>query len=684
MIKLESLKSRIIAGMVGLSLATAVVIGGISVYKSSQIISDSAKEMLMISSKNKSNEIYNDLKQVEKNVNLLGSFVKYSTIIKTRADMAILKASPESEYSKIRIYAKELGENTKWAKGSYFYFDQKYAPNYDGAWYVKNENGFEREIANSPIDPEEGTWYYDPIKEKTGIWAEPYVDPDLDISMITFSAPFYKNGIFLGVAGIDITLDELNKIVKAINIYKHNQAFVIDKNFNFIAGSSFKVGDNILKVKKGFYSFLDEELKKKKTGFFEKNNKIITFSTLPNGFVLIIEVPLSEVLSEVNNMMFILIVMGIIAVAVSSFIAVKIGERIAQPIENLVSTSLKLADNDLTVNIPEDSSESEIGELNRAFKKFAGNLKGLVKQINNTVEEFAKGVDTISYATDETSHSSQLITASIGQLASGSSDQANNVNESVINIEEMNTAIQGILNTMEKTAELSVETENNATEGSNKAHIAALSSKEVKKSANQAAVEINMLGKLSLDIGVIVDLIKGIASQTNLLALNASIEAARAGEHGKGFAVVAGEVKKLAQQSAEATDKITRMIKEIQTKTSTTVITMEKTTKDIDGSLIQIQEVEASLKNIAQASISTSEHIKGVVKQVNTLAENARNITSMMENISAITQESAASTEEISNISQEQTASLEEINASCQLLLEASKNLRELIYTFKI
>ena len=690
MIKLESLRSRIIASMVGLSLLTAITIGSISVLKSSQIISNSAEELLLISSKNKSNEIYNDLKQVEKNVTLMGSLIESASSIQNKNDMNSLRSRSvaETEYSKIRVYVKKLGENTKWCMSSYFYYDQNYIPSFDGAWFVGKDGNFERKISNSEITHKDGGYYWIPVETGKGAWAAPYIDSDLKMAMVTYSVPVYKNGFLLGLSGMDITLDNLNKIVKNINIYKNNNAYIIDNNFNFIAGDKFKTGDNFLQVQNGLYKFLEKSLKKEKAGFVEYNSggvhRIISYSALPNGFILLIDVPISEVLSEMNNMIYILLLVAILAVAITCFIAFKLGHKISKPIEDLSDVSLKLAENDLNVCIKEDSSASEIGKLNRAFSKFINNFKNLISQVNKTVEEVLAGSKGISIATEQTSKGAGQVALSISQLASGSQEQARHVNESVQCVEEINNSIQVILKTMDETVNIAKTTEDNANKGSVKANVAATSSKEVKDSADEVALEIADLGKLGSEIGVIVELIKGIATQTNLLALNAAIEAARAGEHGKGFAVVADEVKKLATQSAEATDKITVMIKQIQNKTVNAVHTMQKTTKDIDTSLKHIEDVETSLKEIATASVSTTDKIKESADKITDLANNADNVVNMMENISAITEQAAASTEEIASVSQEQTQSLEKININSQTLAKAAQNLQELISTFKI
>jgi len=90
------------------------------------------------------------------------------------------------------------------------------------------------------------------------------------------------------------------------------------------------------------------------------------------------------------------------------------------------------------------------------------------------------------------------------------------------------------------------------------------------------------LSEHTQQIGSTVGIVEDIAEQTNMLALNAAVEAARAGEHGKGFAVVAGEIRKLADESKQATTKITSLIKDIQQATNSTVMATEEGSKEIE------------------------------------------------------------------------------------------------------
>jgi len=128
---------------------------------------------------------------------------------------------------------------------------------------------------------------------------------------------------------------------------------------------------------------------------------------------------------------------------------------------------------------------------------------------------------------------------------------------------------------------------------------------------------------ISNNIGIVED----IAEQTNMLALNAAVEAARAGEHGKGFAVVASEIRKLADESKQATTKIIELIREIQNATNSTVMAAEEGSKEIETGVnitIKISENISELKtNINQ----TVEEVYKILSALNTQFDNAEYVS---------------------------------------------------------
>lgn len=340
-------------------------------------------------------------------------------------------------------------------------------------------------------------------------------------------------------------------------------------------------------------------------------------------------------------------------------------------IENSLS---KIAQGDLTVNVSCDNKD-EIGDISKLINSTVSNLNSLLRTVDLSAKEISDTVLAMSQAADQTAQGSQQVANSINHLAGGAQEQAFSINESLNNINIINKSIQNILADSANTVKISKNNENNAIDGKNQAGKAITKINQIKTSSAEISGTIDALGQLAADIGQIVDLIKGIASQTNLLALNAAIEAARAGDHGKGFAVVADEVKKLAEQSENATDKIIAMVKEIQSKTSSAVGSMDNGLTEVAEGVVIIEDTGKTLEQILGEAKETSRNVDQISSEISALATNSDKVVGLMESLYAIVEESSASAEEISSVTEEQTASMQEVNASAQNLSGIVENL---------
>ena len=167
-----------------------------------------------------------------------------------------------------------------------------------------------------------------------------------------------------------------------------------------------------------------------------------------------------------------------------------------------------------------------------------------------------------------------------------------------------------------------------------------------------------MLESRSQEIGDILNIISGISSQTNLLALNASIEAARVGEEGRGFAVVAGEVRKLAEQSEQATSQVGVLIQEIQAGIKQAVQAMEQGTSEVDTGLSVADQTGQLFDEILEAAKKVSHQIQEVSSATEEISAGTEEMTATADDLSASVSKTADSSEKISVSVDEQKASL--------------------------
>lgn len=138
--------------------------------------------------------------------------------------------------------------------------------------------------------------------------------------------------------------------------------------------------------------------------------------------------------------------------------------------------------------------------------------------------------------------------------------------------------------------------------------------KTLKQKIEIIAELILELSEHTQQIGNIIGVVEDITEQTNMLALNAAVEAARAGEHGKGFAVVASEIRKLADESKQATTKITSLIYDIQQATNSTVMATEEGTKEIESGVALALQIAQSIDGLRNTINETVESVDNIVK----------------------------------------------------------------------
>lgn len=307
---------------------------------------------------------------------------------------------------------------------------------------------------------------------------------------------------------------------------------------------------------------------------------------------------------------------------------------IARMVIGMTKAMTRLADGDVTVEIPGADQRDEIGKMAEAVQVFKGNLLRIqdeqVSKMQAAEEERQKRErlvhlvntlqENVQSVVNAVSSSAQLMENNASNMLHIAEDTSRQVvavvstsNQASLNMQSVTDSANMLLNSV-TTIEKRV---------ASSADIATAGVREVERT-NEV---ISGLSNAAQRIGEVVKLIGAIAGQTNLLALNATIEAARAGEAGKGFAVVASEVKGLANQTAKATEEISQQIIEMQTATSSAIDAIRTTGRTITS-------IHDTVDKIMHAVSDQRVSITGIVDVVHQTASGTAEVTQSIATVS--------------------------------------------------
>ena len=267
--------------------------------------------------------------------------------------------------------------------------------------------------------------------------------------------------------------------------------------------------------------------------------------------------------SSVNRIVF-EIITYCLGIAWSCILAAIFSVIIVKPMQKLEQTATRVAEGKIGEDVDMPKTNDEIRSVAEAFQLMLVNLRGMVEGIDNN---FQKTNDTIRHLSKQTAAAraeASNIASTVGQISRGADASASAVQETVEAIEDVKDLAGEVNNLAVNSAEKSHVIIQNLSNTTDSIQGLVAGIKHIASGNEQALQSIQELETNAQQVGRIIGLVGDIAAQTNLLALNASIEAARAGEHGKGFAVVAEEVRKLADESANAVQGITDLIQTIQ------------------------------------------------------------------------------------------------------------------------
>lgn len=522
-----------------------------------------------------------------------------------------------------------------------------------------------------------GRSWYSCIETKQTILTEPYVDSTNGKMVLSAAAPVYDDvtGDILGAVGMDITLDQMTKLMSEYKIGRkgyilllsgdgmivyHPQNDMIQQNIKDI-----NISENAVKAaassKNVFLRFKTDGTLK--YGFLQHAGD--------TGYIVLSSLPSSEYYATLFAMVLALILIFAAGIALIAFSIRKSSASLTRPIMDLNHTAQQLAAGDLDVTL-HITSQDEIGELGQSIQKTVSRLKEYIVYIDETAEVLSQVADgnlNISLKNDYAGEFQKIKTAllnisdSMNQVMVGINESSQHVS---VGASELASASQILAEGAEQQAasieQLTATTATVAEQVDNSRREAEASAKATEQAAavieeNQEKMKqmMNAMDKIhetSQQVVGIIQTIEDIASQTNLLSLNASIEAARAGEAGKGFAVVADEIGKLALESSEAANTTKELIG----------ISMEEIRK---GNAIAGSAME-SLKESVSAIGNVNKMIKETADSAVAQAENMNQLRMGIEEIAHGIQDNSAASQETSATSQELASQAEMLNQMVQ------------------
>ncbi len=507
--------------------------------------------------------------------------------------------------------------------------------------------------------------------------SEPLISKVTGELSIMVAAPLYREEAYgSSVVGVIYFVPKetfLNDIVTAIQIGENSRAYMINKSGDTIADITLETitVQNIETEAQSDPSLaalaaIHAEMRQGKTGFgsYTSGTDEMFAAYAPvegtDGWSIAVTAPQLNYLASTRDAMVINIAVIVIAIVLSTVIALILAIRISAPMKACANRMKLLVEGDLDTPMPKITTKDETGMLARSTADLVAGLRTVISDIDFLLNEMAnqnlnvhtehEGVyvgsfrnilfsmrnmkGQLSGAMRQGNHSASEVSDASNQLSASAQMLGQGTTEQASSVEELAARISVISEQVKNTAK-------GALEARGQTHQTGESVLLCNQKMQNLVEAMQKIQESSDEIEKILKTIDDIAFQTNILALNAAVEAARAGSAGKGFAVVAEEVRNLAGKSAAAA-KDTSVL--IENSTDAVHMGMEIARNTADVLLEVVNSIQAVVKAIDEIATVSNEQSEAVEQ----VSEGINQISIVVQNNSATAEESAAASEELS------------------------------------
>ncbi len=505
-----------------------------------------------------------------------------------------------------------------------------------------------------------------------------YSPSNNDPASFMASAIHDDDGQIIGALAFQMPVDRINQVMQvAAGMGETGETYLVGDDLLMRSNSRFSTDSTILKTKVESQTVRDALAGLSGLKLTEDYRGIPVYSAytpltfMGTQWAVLAEIDQSEIEVPVKYTAWVMMLIGVVVGVVATLAGGMAARSLTRPIGALTSAMGCLAQGDLTTHIPGHERRDELGEMAQALQVFKTNAVAM-KQMERAQED----------ARIEAEAEKRHMTLSVAGRFEG--DVMGVVGQVSVAATQMENSAQTMSEAASQTNSLAASVANAAQEASGNVQTVASAAEELSASIAEIARQVHQSAAVSRQaredvartnqlvddlvlatsrIGDVAGLINGIASQTNLLALNATIEAARAGEAGKGFAVVAGEVKALANQTAQATDEIVSQIAAVQ-QGSQSVVAAIRDIEDVIGRVDQISGAIASA--VEEQGMATQE----IARNVQQAAAGTRDVSRIISSVSEAAVTTGSAARQVLSSAHDLSQNAQELNGSVTVFLD--------------